>query len=77
MALQVRASVATEEGVSELLVSLCRRERDGAHKGLGGVFEVFMEGVGHRNIVCYPKEHIILDSEKMCWLYSNVITVSL
>lgn len=33
-------------------------------RGLRGIFEVFMEGVGHGNIVCYPKEHIILRFRK-------------
>lgn len=32
--------------------------------GLRGSFVVFMEGVGHGNIVCYPKEHIILRFRK-------------
>lgn len=33
-------------------------------QGRGDVSEVFMEGVGRVNIVCYPKEHIILRFRK-------------
>lgn len=32
--------------------------------GLDGICGVFVEGVGHGNIVCYPKEHIILRFRK-------------
>lgn len=46
-------------------VFLCVAERRMTlTRDLGGIFEVFMEGVGHGNIVCYPKEHVILGSEK-------------
>lgn len=37
---------------------------DGINIGLGSLSEVFMEGVGHGNIACYPKEHVILRFRK-------------
>ena len=40
------------------------REMDGINIGPESLSEVFMEGVGHGNIACYPKEHIILRFRK-------------
>lgn len=40
------------------------QETDSSSVGPHGICEVFVERVGHGNIVCYPKEHIILRFRK-------------